>query len=680
MTAPRTREGMLEIVALLPEDEAELLVWIDDAVARKDADDFERLVQAAAIAGRKLPLSLLSESRLHLFRDGWRFGWVAAHLEGEVMPALLSTATEWTTLRVSAFIMFVAARWWVTHRPGEAFPVKLQASVRIFRKYPGLTPDVVGVMGATAALMKDAALAKIWGGDGPGEAEARQANLRRIENFLTKPLEDSLPEREMRGYFGSQPMQRAVPDYGRNEKCRCGSGKKYKRCCLEADQERLQRSSSVAGKTSDELEGEIESVTQEDVMQMTLPRLEEIYVAGLAESVQPLALERLAMGEQFDAVVEAFRELGVPKRLREAWVVAVQHATRAWKREAVLQLIEAGGEEAPPLEEMDCCTRLLLASNEPAEFLAALEAESLALLQSHDSEGLQYLVAGLTWSPYRALGIMVARGALLLTEPEHSEWIFNEIFTKRADLDLPIDDPSADLLDERASSRGAGDADAGLVEAQARLERKAGEVREVREKLAALQRDIALREKREQRAATQAPTATAAPADAVELREMRRKLETLKALLSERGEERVHSRREVEKLQAELAELKAAQEAGGAVTQEESDEPPSEAVEVQGYQPLRKIELPAKVYETLASFPPQVGRAVMPLLGRLGAGEPAAFMGLRKLLECEDVMRARVAGDYRLLLRFTPEEVEVLDVVNRRDLQRRAKSLRAKGA
>jgi hypothetical protein len=77
-------------------------------------------------------------------------------------------------------------------------------------------------------------------------------------------------------------------------------------------------------------------------------------------------------------------------------------------------------------------------------------------------------------------------------------------------------------------------------------------------------------------------------------------------------------------------------------------------------------------------LPPQVGRGVLPLLGRLAAGEAGAFMGLVKIYECEGVVRARV-GDYRVLLRFLPEVLEVLDVVDRRDLQRQAKRLRAKG-
>ena len=32
-------------------------------------------------------------------------------------------------------------------------------------------------------------------------------------------------------YIGRNPMKRKEPKIGRNEKCPCGSGKKYKKCC-----------------------------------------------------------------------------------------------------------------------------------------------------------------------------------------------------------------------------------------------------------------------------------------------------------------------------------------------------------------------------------------------------------------------------------------------------------------
>jgi hypothetical protein len=680
ITQPLTQAGLREIAALLPEDDAELLAWIEEAYQRAEVDELEKLLYAAAIAGRKLSATLIAEHGLEPFRDGYRFGWLAAHMEGDVTAALLTTSADSTAIMVSAYAMYVAARWWAQHRSGEAFPGKLVVSARNLHSYPDVTPDAAATMGAMAVLMKDAALQRMWGGEGRSAEQMRAENFKRIEGFLEAPLVESFPEKENRGYAGSQPMRRAVERIGRNEPCRCGSGKKYKNCCLKEDEDRLRRSSAVAGKTWDELDQGIEAVTKAQVLQMTLPELVHLNVAYLLDEPQQSALARLAKGDHFDEVVSVFRELGLPERLRANWVFAVREATSAWRRDVVLQLLEAAGDAAPPLENLEGSVRLLLASHDPGEFCAAVEAESLALLKSHDSEELISLVAGLTWSPYRALGIMVARGALLLTEAKHSAWVFDEILSKRADLDLPIDDPVADLLDERASRRDAGQDDAALDEAQAKLEAKAAEVRQVREKLAAMQREIALREKRERRAAAeQTQTAAASRAEPAELREMRRKMETLKALLKERGEERVSLRRELEQLHTDYAALQAAQEAG-APAQEGDEEEEGEALEVHGQQPLRLIAFPKKFQELLASLPPQVGRAVLPLLGRLASGQPAAFKGLVKIRECAEVVRARVAGDYRLLLRFTPEVVEVFDVVDRRDLQKRVKLLGAKGA
>ena len=48
-------------------------------------------------------------------------------------------------------------------------------------------------------------------------------------------------------------IRRAVASVGRTQPCPCGSGKKYKHCCLEKDKQRLHHSSEVAGVTAEEL-------------------------------------------------------------------------------------------------------------------------------------------------------------------------------------------------------------------------------------------------------------------------------------------------------------------------------------------------------------------------------------------------------------------------------------------
>ena len=57
------------------------------------------------------------------------------------------------------------------------------------------------------------------------------------------------------------------------------------------------------------------------------------------------------------------------------------------------------------------------------------------------------------------------------------------------------------------------------------------------------------------------------------------------------------------------------------------------------------------------------------------AGEPAAFVGALRLKAVPNVMRQRIGSDFRLLFRLWPERLEVIDLINRKDLDRRLKTL-----
>ena len=96
---------------------------------------------------------------------------------------------------------------------------------------------------------------------------------------------------------------------------------------------------------------------------------------------------------------------------------------------------------------------------------------------------------------------------------------------------------------------------------------------------------------------------------------------------------------------------------------------------MEGNQPVRVIEFPKKFHRALEGFPKQVAKGAMILLGRLAAGEPAAFMGIVRLKDCPDTLRARIGIDHRLLFRLLPDSVVVVDLINRRDLESRIKHL-----
>jgi hypothetical protein len=83
-----------------------------------------------------------------------------------------------------------------------------------------------------------------------------------MEEVLKKACQGSvlelLPNALPNTLSSGTTMRRAVPRIGRNEPCPCGSGKKYKHCCHDKDQERLHHSSEVAGYTREELEKNLE--------------------------------------------------------------------------------------------------------------------------------------------------------------------------------------------------------------------------------------------------------------------------------------------------------------------------------------------------------------------------------------------------------------------------------------
>lgn len=53
------------------------------------------------------------------------------------------------------------------------------------------------------------------------------------------PLEQKKEEEKVRGFFHSIQIQREVAKTGRNGPCPCGSGKKFKKCCLNKEQEMI---------------------------------------------------------------------------------------------------------------------------------------------------------------------------------------------------------------------------------------------------------------------------------------------------------------------------------------------------------------------------------------------------------------------------------------------------------
>jgi hypothetical protein len=274
-----------------------------------------------------------------------------------------------------------------------------------------------------------------------------------------------------------------------------------------------------------------------------------------------------------------------------------------------------------------------------------------------------------------ALGILVARGAIpLLPQPDATE-LLDRLLETRDKLNLSPDDPVSDVLDKRSVEKpDEGKDAAALREAQRRLGGKMQEVQHLKESVARLQKEVARREKLAAAATSPSPVATP-PVDDSALQELRHKVTALKSALKERHNERNELRRELQKTQAALETLR--QNDVPAAPREEADHEEDLLLpqESDGNQPLRLLEFPRNFRDTLASCPRHVARGALAMLGRLAAGEPAAFVGAVRLKACPSITRARIGIDFRLLFRLLPDRVQVVDLIPRQDLERRIKTL-----
>ncbi len=158
--------------------------------------------------------------------------------------------------------------------------------------------------------------------------------------------------------------------------------------------------------------------------------------------------------------------------------------------------------------------------------------------------------------------------------------------------------------------------------------------------------------------------------------ELRTKVGELKSALNERHHERNDLRRELQKAHTDLETLRQNAAAAPDVAEEPDREEelllPQDAVEVH---PVRLIEFPKSFQHTLAGLPRHVARAAVIMTGRLAAGDPAAFVGALRLKVVANVMRQRIGSDYRLLFRLHADHLQVIDLINRKDLDRRLKTL-----
>jgi len=678
------------VAALLPSDDVELDALIAEAVRERNQAGFLYVTVAALARGRKVDARHLAGGAM-MVPGGPLLGCIATHMEGQVPEPLLH-AMQHTQLHLEAeagcLLQIVD---WCREHGGRPLPAGFVAHARTFARCKHLKGADHAYLVATAALLGDAGFEAVV-----MERHARVVpeSLKMLrqkagelgEAFLKaikSPIQIYIPESGSRVLAQGYTMRRSVAKVGRNDLCPCGSGRKHKNCCIAKTEERLHFSTDVAGKTIEELQAEPEPhLTHGKILKADPHEAERWDPRKIAPSLRADYFNKLCAFHLVERAVEALELLGWTPEVKESWEWVLFSTAMEQRKDLAQRMMKTRPESSPIEGGLPLIVSLLLAEDDPAQMMKLLDERAMIVLQSEKPDELAGFAYAVMASKFRSIGIFVVRSMIPLLPEEKASILFDHLLRARDKLNLPPDDPFGDILDERFRKEDAGEgkeADA-LREAQGRLDAKAKEVGMLKEALERLQKEVQKREERPPPAATVAVVAPV-PVDEPALRELRRKVEGLRSTLNERHNERNELRRELQKAHADLEVLRQKSPAIVPRVEEERESAGNEEDLFQPAepfinQPVRIIEFPKRFQEGLASLPRAVARGTLTMLGRLAAGEPAAFVGVVRLKVCHGIFRQRIGSEFRLLFKLLPDRVQVVDLIPRQDLLRRIKTLK----
>jgi hypothetical protein len=676
---------VLEVVPLLPETDEGLDAWVEEAVRASDAEAFQYVVCAALIAGRPVDSRHLRRG-LGMFQDGKLMLVVVWRMTGEVAEHLVEAVHETSMTRErNVEALLIAALWSKKHREGK-LPEGLINKARMQARELGSDHLAAGLLRGLAEITGDENLKTVLEQKAPltkqGVASEFFGKMVEIyEKLCSAEVRDMLPQAPPQVIAGGMQVRRSVERIGRNDPCPCGSGQKYKRCCHDKDQERLRFSSDVAGKTVAEVKAEQE-------LHLNLAKLKALATHELARldvlkisvknEMRETFIAELSARRLVDEAVTAFEHIGCHGDSQQMlWDWVMRYVTDKGRKDLAERMMELRYSHGPLPWSPRPGALLLLRRDDPVAFLEMLEMlfkQALEDPEKTEEAWLCELAYAVMISPLPALGILLAQRLIPIISKRAGVQMVDHILKTRDRMGLSPQEPFADLLEKRFSEEVADEGkDARELRiARQKLEAKAAENRQQIEELRRRERELRLLEKKQAEKARPVE----AEADAAEVRELREKLHEQQSTIRLSNAERAQLRRELGQAYAELKAGRKEQEKAPAAREHLSGE--EELLlpgEVESAQPPRLIEFPRRFQDTMLHLPRQVVRTALTLCGRLAAGDPSAFSGVVRLKAAPDVLRVRVGLDHRMLFRLLPDTLEIVDLINRRDLEKRIRSL-----
>jgi len=504
-------------------------------------------------------------------------------------------------------------------------------------------------------------------------------------------IRDHLPERPPPKIIGTGgTLRRPVAKVSRNDPCHCGSGKKYKRCCLSQDEKLLADASEYAG------------ITQTQLLENP----------GMVDDVQIIKRMRAYEIKKLD-----------PARLSPRQLIAAHHRACGFGllEIALRMLVECSGRPDPDLEfdpghfldiiepalnagRLDLAERARQLIPEDDEFadwdelnmqfelhrnpgvLLALEErcaaalnqdEERGVLRGHDLCNLTHILR----HKFPALSILFARAAVTQCPDRvlDNELLVEIVHENRANLGLdPWDDPIDEMFDKsertdqtrrrelkQADVEGALRRD--LAEARRQAQLSAEKLSDAEVNLQEMTKKLAEMEKNKNDfdqklvAVAHGPS----PEQRETMERLRRQIDNLKVEIGHQQDQRRTLRQQLER---EQHSVRSQESDRGEDRTDEADE---------------KVEMPSKserrvmipeytdnFKDASRNMPAAVAGAALKAVAGIASYDAATWRSFRSIKQLSHIYRIRIGIHYRLLLRWLPgQELCALDLIHRQELE-----------
>jgi hypothetical protein len=500
---------------------------------------------------------------------------------------------------------------------------------------------------------------------------------------------EALPEEKPPVVIGGDyTVRRPVPKIGRNAPCPCGSGKKYKKCCYEKDQQLLRDASPYEGITMTQLRSMPNLANDAEIIKkMRAYELKKLEPVQLNEDqLYQAYIRALHFGMRqfgYDLLLELRERPNRQDFALEHMVDLLESALDAGDLDVAHKAMDAIPSDKLP----DAATiKLQFDLVENLENFASLEARSQQALKEEEDESQIKWDYGLLDLSYKfenilpALSVVFARAAVMGRQNAYldNELLVETVRSCRAELGHdPWEDPLEDFFEwtmkkgefnfqEEAKDRQIQEFKEKVIQANRLAAKKQSELREKELELGRLGKKLAGTVKATP--VSDLPAETAASLSSEERKtaaDLRRQIDNLKAEINIQQHDRRQLRRKLQETQKQLR-IRETTKAPTALSDKKGG----------GLKPqkaLKKILLPdysPTFRRSCESLPAPIVAKAIGAAADFASHDDSIWHRTKPIETLSRVFRIRIGRQYRLLIGWEPEvRLEILDLIHRNQLE-----------